>query len=196
MKLDVTLTLFDQLNAQDPNTEISEGVQIAKELLYSRRMSARLKVFNPNASELLQLAVHAQHIERWKSPRSDYPDGRIGYLKWRQELGQFHAQCASRVMTEQGYSDRDCARVCELLQKKNLKRDAEMQCLEDVICLVFIEHYLLNFVQKHSAGYSEEKLFKIVQKAWQKMSPAGHAAALLLPLDEQLLNIIKSALGI
>jgi|TARA_B110000116_G_C16731220_1_gene533810 hypothetical protein len=196
MNLNTTLTLFDQLNAQDPNTEINEGKQIAKELLYSRRMSARLKVFNPSASELLQLAVHAQHIERWKSPRSDYPDGRVGYLKWRQELGQFHAQCASRVMTEQGYSDGDCARVRELLQKKNLKRDTEMQCLEDVICLVFIEHYLLNFVQKHSAGYSEEKLFKIVQKAWNKMSPAGQAAALLLPLDKHLFNIIKSALGI
>ena len=196
MKLDVTLKLFDQLNAQDPNTEIIEGVQIAKELLYSQRMSARLKQFNPHASELLQLAVHAQHIERWKSSRNDYPEGRTGYLKWRQELGQFHAQCASRVMAEQGYSDSDCARVCELLQKKNLKRDAEMQCLEDVICLVFIEHYLLSFVKKHSAGYSEEKLFKILQKAWKKMSPAGHAAALQLPLDKQLLNIIKSALEI
>ena len=122
MKLDATLALFDQLNAQDPNTEMSEGVQIAKELLYSRRMTARLKEFNPNASELLQLAVHAQHIERWKSPRNNYPEGRTGYLKWRQELGQFHAQRASRVMTEQGYSEGDCARVCELLQKKNLNQ--------------------------------------------------------------------------
>ena len=196
MKLDVTLSIFDQLNAQDPNTEIIEGEQVAKELLYSQRMSARLKAFNPCASDLLQLAVHGQHIERWKSPRSDYPKGRIGYLKWRQELGQFHAQCASRVMAEQGYSHSDCARVCELLQKKNLKRDSEMQSLEDVICLVFIEHYLLNFVKRHSEDYSEEKLFNILQKAWKKMSPAGHSAALQLPLDEQLFNIIKSALEI
>lgn len=190
------LDTFDQLNAQDPNSEQYNGVQVAKELLYSQRMTSRLAVFSPDASELLKLAAHAQHIQRWQSPRSNYPEGRSGYMQWRKELGAFHAKVACEVMTEHNYSESDCQRVAELLQKKNLKRDAEVQCLEDVICLVFIEFYLLDFVHKYSDNYSEEKLFKIVQKTWKKMSPAGQSAALELPLNDDLLGLIKRALNL
>lgn len=195
-KLRQCLSEFDQLNAQDPNSDTHNGAQVAKELLYSQRMTARLAVFNSGASELLKLAAHAQHIQRWKSPRSDYPEGRSGYMLWRKELGAFHAEVASNIMRAHDYSEADCLRVAELLQKKNLKRDAEVQCLEDVICLVFIEFYLLDFVHKYSDSYSEEKLFKIVQKTWKKMSPSGHAAALELPLDNDLLELIKRALNL
>lgn len=195
-QLRLCLDEFDQLNAQDPNRDTHNNNQVPKELLYSQRMTARLAVFNPSASELLKLAAHAQHIQRWKSPRSDYPEGRSGYMLWRKELGAFHADVATSIMRKHQYSDNDCERVAELLQKKNLKRDDDVQCLEDVICLVFIEFYLLNFVHKYSDSYSEEKLFKIVQKTWKKMSPIGQASALELPLDSNLLTLIKRALNL
>lgn len=194
--LSSTLTKFDQLNADDPNTELLNGQPVGKELLYSQRMSERLKQFKPDASEVLQLAAHSQHIQRWKSPRSDYPEGRSGYIKWRQDLGSFHASVATDVMREQGYSEDDCQRVTLLLQKKGIKRDDEVQCLEDVICLVFIEHYLLDFVNKYQDDYSQEKLFRIVQKTWKKMSAQGHDAALKLPLSDNLHALIKTALGL
>jgi len=60
------LMLFDAANAQDPNQD--EGQP--KELLYSRRMSEMIARFAPDASEAAQLAVRAQHIQRWKVPRN------------------------------------------------------------------------------------------------------------------------------
>lgn len=191
-----TLAVFDQRNSEDPNIEIIDNVKTPKELLYSQRMSAQLAAFAPNASEVLQLAARAQHIQRWTIARSEYPEGRRGYKQWRVRLGEFHAQTASKIMAEQGFDAKQCHRITELLQKKNLKSDDEVQCLEDVICLVFIQFYLLDFVEKHQNDYSQEKLFAIVKKTWAKMSAKGQQAALQLPLEQNLLAIIKLALGI
>ena len=55
-------------------------------------------------------------------------------------------------MIDQGYSEEDAERVADLLLKKNLKSNPETQALEDVACLVFLEHYLEPFAAKHSEG--------------------------------------------
>ena len=81
-----TLALIDRANRLDPNIERDGGSEYPKELLYSERMSAQLAEFAPDASEHLHIAARGQHIERWTSPRSDYPEGRTGYKKWRAEL--------------------------------------------------------------------------------------------------------------
>jgi hypothetical protein len=73
------LDRFDAANARDPNREQGEP----RELLYGRRMSAMPGRFAPGADEAVRFAVRAQHIERWKTPRSSYPEGRAGYLAWR-----------------------------------------------------------------------------------------------------------------
>ena len=195
------LTHFDQLNNKDPNTIEHEGHTIAKEQLYAQRMLSQLHHFQPDASEILQLAVYSQHIQRWKKPRQDYPTGRSGYLRWRHELGIFHADIASKVLQQEGYSAADCSRIKSLLQKKNLHNDTEAQCLEDVACLVFIEHYLWDFVQNYSkktltnAADSTVKLRRILQKTWQKMSTKARKSALELPLSSDLLILIKDNLG-
>ena len=46
-----------------------------------------------------------------------------------------------------------------LLLKKQLKKNADTQCLEDVICLVFLNHYLEPFIQKHE----DEKVNSILK---------------------------------
>lgn len=189
--LQTVLDAIDELNTQDPNTEMAEGVNHPKELLYSQRMSKQLLAFCPEASELLQIAARAQHIQRWTLPRSDYPMDRSGYKQWRTTLAKFHADTTADLMATAGYSEADQARVKFLLQKKSLKTDTEVQTLEDVICLVFIEHYLTRFAEKHS----EEKLIDIIRKTWAKMSDTGHAAALQLPLSESLLALVGKALA-
>ena len=69
------IALFDAANAQDPNQDEGEP----KELLYARRMTDMIGRFAPDASEVAQLAVRAQHIQRWLVPRSNYPLGKPGY---------------------------------------------------------------------------------------------------------------------
>ncbi|MGV8834517.1 DUF4202 domain-containing protein [Cellvibrio sp.] len=190
-RLEKTLAAFDAANLQDPNTEIVDGKAVAKEWIYAQRMSAQLHKFCAAPSEALQLATRSQHICRWKSPRSDYPMDRSGYKKWRLDLAQLHGEIAGDIMAEHGYDESMIARVKDLLLKRSLKRDDEVQALEDVICLVFIEFYLEDFASKHD----EEKLIDIIRKTWNKMSEKGHAAALKLPLSESILGLVGKALS-
>jgi F0F1-type ATP synthase gamma subunit len=76
------------------------------------------------------------------------------------------------------------------LRKRGLKTDPEVQLLEDVICLVFLEHYFHDFAQKHS----EEKLLPIVQKTWKKMSAQAHEAALQIEYAPEDRVIIEKSL--
>ena len=115
---------------------------------------------------------------------------RKGYLQWRTYLKKFHGEQATEIMQAQGYDPATIGKVVDLLNKKNLKRDAEMQTLEDVICLVFLRFYFADFRQKHS----EEKIVSIVAKTWKKMSDAGHAAALQLEISPEERSVIAQAL--
>ncbi len=65
-----------------------------------------------------------------------------------------------------------------------------MQCLENVICLVFLESYFADFVSQHD----EPKLVDIVRKTWKKMSGPGHEAALALNLSPAARAIVAKAL--
>ncbi|MCE3252525.1 MAG: hypothetical protein K0Q67_1545 [Cellvibrio sp.] len=190
-RLEKTLAAFDAANLQDPNTEMVDGKAVAKEWIYAQRMSAQLHKFCEAPSEVLQLAARSQHICRWKSPRSDYPMDKSGYKKWRLDLAQLHGEVAGGIMAEQGYEESMISRVKDLLLKRSLKRDDEVQALEDVVCLVFIEFYLEDFASKHD----EEKLIDIIRKTWNKMSAKGHEAALKLPLSESMLALVGKALS-
>jgi hypothetical protein len=191
-RLHRALAAIDEANQDDPNTIEIDGEAVARELLYGQRMSARLDAFAPNAPELVRVAVRAQHVCRWTIPRADYPDGRAGYKRWRSELARRHADIAGRIMASAGYGDDEIARVADLLQKKRLRHDAEVQLLEDVACLVFLEHYFDDFAAKHP----RDKVIDIVQKTWRKMSEEGQAAALQLPLTDSALDLVKEALGV
>lgn len=190
-RLEKTLAAFDAANLQDPNIEMVDGKAVAKEWIYAQRMSTQLHKFCAAPSEALQLATRSQHICRWKSPRSDYPMDRSGYKKWRLDLAQLHGEIAGDIMATQGYDESMVARVKDLLLKRSLKRDDEVQALEDVACLVFIEFYLEDFAGKHD----EEKLIDIIRKTWNKMSTNGHEAALKLPLSDAMLALVGKALS-
>lgn len=191
-RFDATIAAFDAANAEDPN--LDEGQP--KELLYARRMSEMLARFAPDASEAVRLAVRAQHIQRWKTPRSSYPADRQGYLQWRTGLYKFHAETAGRIMAEHGYDPETIERVKAAVGKKGLKVNAETQLLEDVTDLVFLEHYLAGFAAQHP-DYSEEKWIDILRKTWQKMSAEARAFVLAgkVSLPEALTPLILKAIG-
>ncbi len=182
---------IDDANAEDPNVETHEGKPYPKELLYSQRMSAALERVGPDASEAVQLAVRAQHICRWKIPRGDYPKDRDGYRRWRTDLGRFHADTAGAILRETGYDETTIEKVQSLLRKERLKANPDAQLLEDVVCLVFLEHYAPEFVEQHS----ESKLINIFRRTWNKMSPRGQQAALKLDMPAAVRAIVEKALA-
>ena len=190
-RLEAALARIDRANAADPRVETSAEGEVPEALLYGRRMSARLERFAPDASEALKLAARAQHIERWRIPRGDYPEGRKGYLAWRRRLYDFHAERARDLLEEVGYPEEVRARVATLVKKKGLGRDPEAQCLEDVVCLVFLEHYFAAFAAKHP----DEKVIDILRKTWAKMSAEGREAALALPLGPERALIERALAG-
>ncbi len=181
---------FDEVNREDPNHESFEGKAVSRELLYAERMTTWLNRLNPDASEALQLAARSQHIARWKISRSEYPMDRKGYLQWRTVLNRFHADQAAKILRDVGYDEETIARVEALLLKKHLKDDPEMQLMEDVICLVFLESYFADFSKK----IDEEKMIPIIQKTWKKMSAQGHEAALALEMSPEASELIQKAL--
>ena len=170
-RLAQTIAAIDAANALDPHTIDIEGKREPAGLVYGRRMSATLGRISPQASEHLRIAVRGQHIERWTSPRKAYVEGRVGYLKWRKDLQDFHARRLGEIMAAAGYGEDDIGRVGALVRKERLKSDAEAQTLEDVACLVFLAHYLDDFMAKTDP----DKLAGILAKTWNKMSPSGPA---------------------
>jgi len=185
-KLDEAIARFDALNAQDPNMELSDGIPLPKEMLYAQRMTKMLSRYVPDASEELQLAVRCQHIQRWKIPRSDYPMTKPGYHQWRNALKTFHAGVARNVLQETGYAEDKINRVCALVAKTLPSSDAEAQILEDVIVLVFLEHYLEQFIHTHS-DYDASKFEEILNKSLMKISEKARLSIFtMLSLPENL----------
>ena len=164
------LRAIDAANSADPTIEASQPAA----LLYGQRMSAELARLFPDASEPLQIAARGQHIERWLLPRAEFPEGREGYLNWRREQGRRHAERVAGIMREAGYDEDTVEQAAKMLRKEGIKRDAEVQALEDVICFVFVRHYFAPF----APSQEPEALLKIVQKTARKMSPEGRARAL------------------
>ena len=181
------LAAIDALHAEDPARDPSGE---PGELVYARRMSARLEGLHPDASEVLRLAVRCQHLQRWKLRREDYPAGPVGYRRWRTDEAAAHAAAAAEALAQAGYEAMTIARIQSLVRKENLRSDPEAQALEDTSCLVFLEHYLADFARKHP----EAKLVDILAKSWRKMSPAAREAALALPLDPAHRTLIARAL--
>jgi len=183
---------MDEINTADPNRVEVEGETVAKELLYSERMSRMALEFQPDASEPLQLAARAQHIARWRVERTDYRPGLAGYHAWRIALMEMHAQIAGRILKGAGYDAETVDRVRGMLMKRGMKKVSEVQALEDVACLVFLKHYLTPFLEEHD--YGDDRVVSILRKTWDKMSNRGRESALQLDLGTREQSLLERAL--
>ena len=100
------------------------------------------------------------------------------------------------VGTGEAQATRRLATVASLLRKEWLKRNPDAQLLEDVIGLVFLQHYLADFVAQHPQ-YDEAKFTDILQKTFRKMSPKGReAVATLVTLPDELAATVANALRV
>ncbi len=169
-RLDAALAAIDAANAADPRMD----GDAPEALLYGQRMSAELDRLHPEASDVLRIAARGQHIERWVLPRADYPEGRTGYLTWRRDLARHHADRVGEIMARAGYGAEEIEAAGAMLRKEGLKRNPEVQALEDVICFVFLKWYFAPFAAKHP----DDKVQGIVEKTARKMSEPGRARVL------------------
>lgn len=184
--------LFDEYNKQDPNVLIYEGVQFPEEYFYALNLHEWITKLEPNASEALLIASRCQHIGRWEVARNLYPQGRTGYLKWRSDLAKYHSEKAIAIMKRAGYNDEHLfERVKQIILKRQFKTDHEVQVMEDALCLVFLQFEFEEFMQKHD----EDKLIRILQKTWNKMSLRGREPALSLNYSVQAKEVLQKALG-
>ena len=190
-RFETALARIDAANGEDPTRRMFEGREYPYALLYAQRMTHWLAQLEADSPEVVQLAVRAQHICRWKIPRSDYPLDRAGYHRWRTGLYDFHAETAGRILAEAGYDAATIAELQNLLRKRELKANPRTQLLEDVACLVFLENEFSRLAREHE----ETKMIDILRKTWRKMSDRGHAAALKMPMAAGDRALIEKALA-
>lgn len=182
---------FRRINAQDPNHRDVGGHLEPRELVDSDRLVHWVKHLCPQASEALLLAAHCQHLRRWEIPRTEFPEGRVGYLRWRKQLARYHADEAAKVLSDVGYDELTIDQVRCIILKRDLHSSADSQTMEDALCLVFLEHELAEFADKHPP----QKTVEILRKTWRKMSETGHREALRLEYVPKVKALIEQALS-
>ena len=181
---------IDAANAADPNAMHYGGTDRPKELLHAELLTRWVNTLRPDAPEALRLAARGQHIRRWEHPRSAYPDGRSGYLRWRAGLYTFHAEETAKLLKQSGYEDETVARVSGIIRKQGLGRDPDVQAIEDGLCLVFLETQLDELAGK----LDRQKMLTVLRKTWKKMSPVARQLALELTFGPDERELIAEAL--
>jgi hypothetical protein len=179
-------------HAADPRTIERGGTTTTVSIDYHARVYAWLVRLDPSAPLSVRLAALAQHVRRWEVPRSSAPAGLAGYKRWRSELARRQADIAAATLADVGWDDATIARVTDILVKKRLRSDPEVQLLEDAVCLRFLEDELAEFAE----GRDDEAVVAIIRKTWDKMSARGRAAALALApaLPERAAALVGRAL--
>ena len=182
---------FDRLNAQDPNSQDVNGEAVPYEVFFADCMTEWVMKLDSQASEAVRLAARCQHLCRWEIPRKSYPEGRVGYLTWRKDLKRFHADKSAEVLREVGYEEELVERVRAINLKQGLGKDEEVQIIEDALCLVFLEQQFDDLIAKTE----DDKMVRILQKTWGKMSEQAQQEALKLSLSEKGALLVQLALG-
>jgi len=190
-KLDTAFQQFDSYNQKDPHVFTWDGMPYPQEYFLALKLYEWVIKLDPNASEELLLASRSQHIGRWEIPRNTYPDGREGYLKWRRDLALYHADKATAIMEQIGYNTEQIERTKQIILKKKIKVDNDVQTMENALCLVFLKFQYEDFYPKHTP----EKVINILKKSLLKMDKHGHQFALTLNYSEKGLFFIREALN-
>ncbi len=185
------MAAIDAANADDPESIVVRGERRPKEQAHAVLMTEWVTTLDPDADEAQLLAARAHHLRRWSIPRSTFPDGRAGYLRWRTTLNRQHAAEVGAILAEVGYDDATIERVQHIIRKENLKTDPAVQTHEDALCLVFLETQLAELLDR----LDDEKSVDVISKTLRKMSPQGIDVALGLPLDDRAGAAVGRAMG-
>ena len=183
--------LVDAAHEADPN-RTSDGR--AAELVYADSMEKWVVCIVPGADDTLRLAARCQHLERWRVPRSSFPDGKPGYLAWRRSLYVKQAERARELLLQGGIPREKADDAATWVSKTGLRTNAGTQALEDAAVLVFLESEIEAFAAQHSE-YTRGKFVDILRKTWRKMSPRAQELALGLDLQPHIAALLREAMA-
>jgi hypothetical protein len=190
-RFDDAIAAIDAANADDPVTLEVRGASRPKELAHAELMTEWVARLDPDASEAQLLAARAHHLRRWTSPRTTYPEGRAGYLRWRTALKAQHATEVAELLADAGYDGATIEVVQRIIRKQGLGSDEAVQTHEDALCLVFLETQLAATVDQ----LGDEHMLDVIRKTAAKMSPAGLAHVAAIPMRDHDKDLIAQALG-
>jgi hypothetical protein len=190
-RLAEALAAIDAANAGDPNTIEVRGSVRPKEQAHAELMTEWLDRLAPDATDAQHLAARAHHLRRWSVPRTDHPEGRAGYLRWRTALKKRHAAELGEILEGVGYDRATIERAQQIIRKEGLGTDPEVQAHEDALCLVFLETQLAELAD----AQGDDKMADIIQKTAAKMSDRALALVADLPMRDQDRALVARALG-
>lgn len=178
---------IDEANRHDPNRDGDEPLALAQ----GRKAERWVVELAADADDALRLAARAHHLRRWEVPRTSYPEGRAGYLRWRRDQKTRHARELGALLAEAGVDEATTIRATEIVAKRGLGTDPEVQVFEDAVSLTFLETQLASMVDRLDADH----LVGVVAKTLAKMSDDGRLAAGTVDLDPASAEIVARALA-
>lgn len=193
-RFDRAIAAIDAANADDPHTIELRGEVRPKEQAHAELMTDWVRRLDPSADHAQLLAARAHHLRRWSVPRSSYPDGRAGYLRWRTGLRKQHAAEVAVLLADAGYDEPTIQRVQTIINKVGLNKkgaDPAVQVHEDALCLVFLETQLASTLDQLGV----DKMIDVIQKTAAKMSPSGLAQVAAIPMRDGDRALVARALG-
>lgn len=184
------LSAIDAANGEDPVTVEVDGRTVAREVARSVRVSHWLTVLEPDADVGQRLAARAHHLRRWELARTDYPEGRAGYLRWRSEQKKRHAAAVGPLLRDVGFDDATIDRVCRLVAKTDLGTDPAAQTHEDALCLAFLEQQYDTLTDQ----LGEPRMVAVLRRTAVKMSPQALDAVGDITMTERGRALLAEAL--
>lgn len=185
------LAAIDAANADDPNRVVVRGVDVPLALAHGQLADEWVQRLMPAADDAMRLAARAHHLRRWELPRTEYPDGRPGYLQWRRDQKARHARDVEGLLVAAGYDEAVIGRVQALIRREHLATDVGAQAVEDAACLVFLETQLASLARR----LTTERFGEVVRKTASKMTPAGLAMIAEVPLTSDERHLLAEALA-
>jgi hypothetical protein len=184
--IDNAIRQFAAIGNSDPRRITWDGVELPRQLGESACLWQYIQQLSPSPSAALQLSAHCQHLRRFAYSRQAFAAGRDGYLAWRTDAAHQSADESASIMRQCGIDEALVEQVVAILTKQDRRHRADVQTMEDALCLSFLRLDALEFAGKHE----QSEVLKILRRTWLKMSSAGHSLAQTESYPEPLGHIL------
>ena len=190
IRFEQAVAAIDAANADDPHRVEFRGESRPKELVHAELMTAWVRRLDPEATEAQLLAARAHHLRRWTVPRNTFPEGRVGYRRWRAAQQERHAEEVAEILFDVGFDEGTVSRVGAIIRKQDLGEDPQVQVHEDALCLVFLQTQVDSLLDR----LGDDKSADVLRKTLAKMSPEARSTALGLDLSDHARLLVETTL--